>query len=123
MIFDTEAEARRKWCPFARDFEWFDEGPVTVNRTEAGAAGGGCKCLASDCMAWRWSGREHDIKWIEAAAPGESEPERPASVPAAWEWVPPSEVDQDAGFWIEDFDEWIARREGCCGAFSAGGPL
>jgi hypothetical protein len=40
MFFNTEAEARRKWCPFARGLEWFDEGPVTVNRCGAFSAGG-----------------------------------------------------------------------------------
>jgi hypothetical protein len=35
----TEQEARQKWCPFAR--------PDSIY--------GITNCIASDCMAWRWS--------------------------------------------------------------------
>ena len=53
----TEAEARKTWCPFARKAEivhfigpsagsqWQDV-PVATS-TDA-------KCIATDCMAWRW---------------------------------------------------------------------
>jgi hypothetical protein len=57
----TEAEARTKWCPFARVFVLIDEGPA-VNRARAGAPPSEqadmqerTRCIASGCMAWRWS--------------------------------------------------------------------
>ncbi len=44
----TEEDARSKWCPFAR---------VLITRlahpTQAAAASQ-TRCIASDCMAWRW---------------------------------------------------------------------
>lgn len=58
----TEPEARTKWCPFARAFSpVMDEHAETVaaasvNRQESGADPW-CRCLASDCMAWRWDER------------------------------------------------------------------
>ena len=49
----TEQEARQKWCPFAR---------VVDDLSGAGAAArlqnNTVKCVASDCMAWRWASGE-----------------------------------------------------------------
>lgn len=40
----TEAEARKRWCPFARSRTMaYESAPV--------AAG---SCIASQCMAWQW---------------------------------------------------------------------
>ena len=41
----TEDQAREKWCPMVRYPLWPDE-----------CSGGneGAKCIASDCMMWRW---------------------------------------------------------------------
>lgn len=54
----TEAEAKTKWCPFARAISGDDE-PAAVNRQSniqsAGAPDRDCLCLASGCMAWRVS--------------------------------------------------------------------
>jgi hypothetical protein len=54
----TEAEAKTKWCPHARlQTSWSSpQGGVAlagINRWEKGNA----KCIASECMAWRWTGR------------------------------------------------------------------
>ena len=56
----TEADARKKWCPFARThLPWVDnDGEVramaSVNRYDNGGPDDACLCIASDCMAWRW---------------------------------------------------------------------
>jgi hypothetical protein len=47
----TEDAAREKWCPFARDDSGGDN-PCTVNRPNYPAYQ--VRCIASDCMAWRW---------------------------------------------------------------------
>jgi len=59
----TEDEARTKWCPFARVLSSLSNGHVVIaaaagNRAN-GLTGGGlnpsaARCIASDCMAWRW---------------------------------------------------------------------
>lgn len=62
----TEAEAKAKWCPFARVASSpvtvrYPDGhvhsvksqPVSVNRGGAGSADE-VRCLGSGCMAWRW---------------------------------------------------------------------
>jgi len=51
----TEDEAKQKWCPHARlQTSWSSpRGGVALagtNRWEKGSA----KCIASECMAWRW---------------------------------------------------------------------
>ena len=51
--------AKTKWCPFARSPSWsYDKNGertkevLVVNRQEDGRPDGGCRCVASDCMAW-----------------------------------------------------------------------
>lgn len=54
----TEDRAKEKWCPFSRVA--LDEG-MAANRTASMGRGGYAdiaeetRCLASGCMAWRWS--------------------------------------------------------------------
>ena len=57
-MLKTPEEARGMWCPFARtDFEG-----VAINRTALGYADDGdieagfgiWRCIADQCMAWRW---------------------------------------------------------------------
>lgn len=62
----TEKEARTKWCPHVRVVEGDDDrlhGPF--NRYHSGLGystvdGKEARCLASDCMAWRWAYKEVD---------------------------------------------------------------
>ena len=61
----TCEEALKKWCPHSRQavavnysskkkLRWW-MGVVTSNRNAPGGAPvEGCKCIADDCMAWRW---------------------------------------------------------------------
>ena len=56
----TEATARKKWCPFAVPF-----GTEGGNRAKDGAVTSPACCVASDCMAWRWSD-----DWPDASTPG-----------------------------------------------------
>jgi hypothetical protein len=72
----TEAEARKKWCPFAlAALEIEAPGPtvptiLAVNRHRNGMARQSCRCLASDCMAWR-SGAERGSGYCGlAGSPG-----------------------------------------------------
>ena len=56
----TEEEARKCWCPFARQWSmgvdqmgsggWNRHMPNTGTDDKAPY---GCKCIASECMAWR----------------------------------------------------------------------
>ena len=46
----TEQEARKKWCPQGR----VHSSAGSYNRTESRTVDGPCKCIASDCMSWRW---------------------------------------------------------------------
>ena len=41
----NESEARKKWCPFVRPDYGNVRGISNLN---------GSKCIASECMAWRW---------------------------------------------------------------------
>jgi hypothetical protein len=60
----TEDEAKTKWCPFARTVETDGRGS-TNGRNRVASTGVaekvlaaellGAQCIASACMAWRWS--------------------------------------------------------------------
>lgn len=53
----TEAEAKTKWCPFARTGTHRRVGDIQMggsgNRNAEGELLAAAKCLASGCMAWR----------------------------------------------------------------------
>lgn len=54
----TEDEARTRWCPFARVLATVDSAPAAVNRFLAPESEGPeifTACIASECMAFRWS--------------------------------------------------------------------
>lgn len=58
----TEAEAKSKWCPFARTANGLEDA-VAVNRVFAKSEPDkDCYCLGSGCMAWRW-GSKRNPNW------------------------------------------------------------
>lgn len=48
----TEDEAAFKWCPHVR--RWDGSTGESHNRIGSNANPGGCHCIGSKCMAWRW---------------------------------------------------------------------
>lgn len=58
----NESDALTKWCPFTRVA--LSEG-LSANRTASMGTGGYAdisdetRCLASECMAWRWADRSN----------------------------------------------------------------
>ena len=64
----NETEAKTKWCPFARGEDPAGANRFSVNRANSDS----CLCIASDCMAWRWSagreGRDGDCNLIAPTA-------------------------------------------------------
>jgi len=48
----TEDEAKTKWCPHVRQSNGYKEG-FSKNRESSGAPTD-ARCIASECMAWRW---------------------------------------------------------------------
>jgi hypothetical protein len=52
----TEAEAKTKWCPFARS----EISGMIANRPmnySSGNSNSDRVCIGSSCMAWRWDGQ------------------------------------------------------------------
>jgi hypothetical protein len=56
----TEEEARKLWCPMVRyqplPYNWIRT--ITQKRTSwlnTSATNTGSRCIASDCMMWRWN--------------------------------------------------------------------
>lgn len=49
----TEEEARGKWCPYARQQSTMGRNSFN-RRGSAVKVLAGCRCIASECMAWRW---------------------------------------------------------------------
>ncbi len=71
----TEDEAKKKWCPFVRlvvaDATGADPSSVAANRVgvrgtrEVKLPDAAC-CIASACMAWRWSETKRSAAFLEA---------------------------------------------------------
>jgi len=51
----TEDDAKTKWCPWARAPLHGGVGHIAINRPERCDS----RCIASGCMAWRWTGQSH----------------------------------------------------------------
>ena len=74
----TEQEAKERWCPFVRYTSirgqginrWVDDADRQVNPEPA-------RCIASQCMAWRWGQPSTETKWF--AKPPETDEWRFAS--------------------------------------------
>ena len=49
----TEDEAKTKWCPFIQVSR--SDGLTSTNRDGLGREPDEAHCMASECMAWRWS--------------------------------------------------------------------
>ena len=68
----TEDEAKTKWCPYARISslnEGGDDGPSSnrwLGWISDGEVGSVACCIASTCMAWRWSEAEHARRFVSA---------------------------------------------------------
>jgi len=58
----TEIEAREKWCPQTRAIyagQSFNRlGEMSEHHLTADLNPAPRRCIASDCMAWRWGGRD-----------------------------------------------------------------
>jgi hypothetical protein len=81
----TEDEARTKWCPFARCLTTIDNDGNPIALTAINRAAGdvaGSLCIASACMAWRFTdyfNEQHRLTrkvTIEPAPDGWSETNR-----------------------------------------------
>lgn len=62
MTVMTEEEAKGKWCPFARVSEIGERGGAYThapNRNLSEPREAASWCLASQCMAWRWTTTTH----------------------------------------------------------------
>jgi hypothetical protein len=80
----TEAEATEKWCPFARAGIRYAEG----NRDPDGGPRAPCRCIASACMAWRWSQHRLEFSYDEKRPDGdgwEPSPFVPVSMRPLWQ--------------------------------------
>ena len=49
----TEDEAKTKWCPMVRFHNGLD-GDVYCSRPTGVVTNNSAKCIASDCMMWKW---------------------------------------------------------------------
>jgi hypothetical protein len=67
----TEKEASVLWCPFARSYDASPTLPDDMiasgtNRQTGGAGDKWCRCIASNCMAWRWDPHPDPFSRTEA---------------------------------------------------------
>ena len=64
----TEDEAKTKWCPFARESYSADHkgGVATATANRFTGLNDYSRCIASQCMAWRW----HTKAFFSVSWPG-----------------------------------------------------
>lgn len=96
----TEEDAKTKWCFKTAGADPDDERGRT--------------CLASQCMAWRFT-TYIPLRGFKVSENPQMlvEPDRPANVPEHWQWEPTT-VDEPSG-WVEPIEECNKRRFGFCG--------
>jgi hypothetical protein len=101
----TEAEAKKKWCPFARAVEAYSRVPVnrkvSVYTDQPSGSASGCECIASGCGVWEWA-----------------EPPRRAwsrNPHQGWEYVSAEDSGDGFDMWVEPEADYLARRTGYCG--------
>lgn len=116
----TEQDARKLWCPMARDIvtrgvpEWTQGGGETQvgNRCENEPIS---TCIASDCAMWvrgAFAARQYRVCEPPTAI---DEPPRPTSVPDDWEWCPYEDADGEPAGWREPESARDGRNRGHCG--------
>lgn len=83
----TEDDAKMKWCPFAR-IGSEQTGLGSLNRDSVrGVQLAQARCIASACMAWRWSEGKRSAAFLEAVRAhmgSEAKPNFNASVQAVY---------------------------------------
>lgn len=66
-----EKDARTKWCPFVRFVALArDNEEGSANRWAGFENPSPCRCIASDCMAWRWGPKGLDKGYCGLAGTG-----------------------------------------------------
>ena len=76
-------------------------------------------CEGDKCMAWVWAEDRYRKVVVCDDEEATVEPERPAHVPAHWEWHPYD--GEDGACWVQPLDEAMRDRKGCCGMVRRGG--
>lgn len=113
----TVERAKTKWCPKAIVGEPGDHDRyAAVNRGEDYTTRSACRCIATECMWWRWNLHDGRVLFpVMSHVPGEPEPAiRPPRVPADWVWKAGGE--EHVSGWMEPLETFQARRTGFCGA-------
>lgn len=89
-------------------------------RTKQCVISGRDRCVAHECMGWRWKRDVYRLIQLPIEPPCEAdgtasdaEPPRPAKLPARWMWSPATDT-HEAG-WIETLEEAMERGDGYCG--------
>lgn len=88
---------------------------ASANITEDGKTGP--TCIGRDCAHWRWAealkrgNLVHEANTQATVAPNE----RPANVPATWEFVAYNGDEGDPASWVEPLTEALGNRHGFCG--------
>lgn len=70
-------------------------------------------CKGADCMAWQFVEDVRRKFTVCDQQEATTEPERPAHVPAHWEWRPAD--GEDFAHWVQPAKEAEQNRMGCCG--------
>lgn len=76
----TAEEAKAKWCPYARTH---DDTLSGVNRQYDGRPDMGARCIASECMAWRWKQVKNE-EFTPRTHMMAIAPAHPADLPSPW---------------------------------------